>query len=161
MEGSGMRTRRPVRKSELFAGLEALEPRVVLSGNGGAPTAGEQLLLEYLNRFRMDPAGELGRMVSNFSPITSPDAEVTSALRFFNVSGSLLQSQWAELTPAQPLAWNIDLAEAADYQSQSMIDTDTQAHELPGRPDLRGRAEAGRSTGATGRVAFRIPRVTA
>lgn len=120
------------------AGPEQLEPRLVLALT---PTAEEQYMLELLNRMRLNPAAELGRLTSSLTGVaTSPDPDINSALTFFNVSGPVLQSQWNTLTAAPPLAWDEALYNMAQLQSQNMILDDMQSHNLPGRPTLAQRA---------------------
>jgi len=114
--------------------LESLEARVLMSFD---PTASEQLMLELLNRMRMDPAGELARLTSSLgTPARSTDPDVDSALDFFNVNGATLAAQWAALTAAAPLAWNESLINVADAHNAAMIAGDVQSHEAPGEPPL-------------------------
>lgn len=119
--------------------LEQFEPRLVLALN---PTAEEQFMLELLNRFRMDPQAELGKLTNSLSgQASSADPDINSALDFFNVNGPVLQSQWSSLTAVPALAWNEPLYQMAELQSQNMILDDQQEHNLPGRPGLAARAE--------------------
>ncbi len=125
--------------------LEQLEPRQLLSLN---PTAEEQYMLELTNRFRLDPQAELGLLTSSLgSPARSADRDVDNALRFFNVSGPLLAQQWTSLTAAPPLAWNLDLYEAAEGHNNVMIAADLQTHQAPGEPALGQRATNAGYTG--------------
>ncbi|MBV7257755.1 DUF4114 domain-containing protein [Pacificimonas sp. WHA3] len=101
-----------------------------------APTSFEQLQLELINRFRVDPGGEYARLVVGGTGIT-PDIE--SAIRFFGVDLDALQVQLAGLDAAAPLAWNANLATAADAHSQAQIHADQQSHQLPGEPGLGDR----------------------
>lgn len=121
------------------AQLEQFEPRLVLALN---PTAEEQFMLELLNRFRMDPQAELGKLTNSLSgEARSDDPDINSALDFFNVNGPVLQSQWSSLTAVPALAWNEPLYQMAELQSQNMILDDMQEHNLPGRPGLAARAD--------------------
>src|SRR5579884_892613 len=106
----------------------------------------EQLLLEYINDARLDPLGDAAKFIASFSPLSSNDADVQSALTFFGVSGSTLQSQLAALAPAPPVAWNDSLATAARQHSSLMIADNSQSHQLPGEPAFDQRdAQAGYS----------------
>lgn len=117
--------------------FERLEARELMAFD---PTPQEQHLLELTNRFRINPAAELALLTTSLgTPARSSDPDVDSALRFFRTSGPTLQSQWASLTAAAPLAWNQDLYEAAEFHSQAMITADAQEHQLPGEPDLGDR----------------------
>jgi len=121
-----------------LATLEQLEPRLVLAIN---PTAEEQHMMELLNRFRTNPQGELALLTSSLTgEARSDDPDINSALDFFNVSGPVLQSQWASLTAVPALAWDEALYQMAELQSQNMILDDMQEHNLPGRPGLAARA---------------------
>jgi Ca2+-binding RTX toxin-like protein len=106
------------------------------------PSAQEQELLELINRMRMNPAGELPILTNSLNPIGSADPDVNSALRFFNVDGTLLANQWSQLSPAAPLAWNLNLYNAARTHNQAMIAQDTQSHQLPGELPLGDRISA-------------------
>lgn len=106
------------------------------------PTAFEQEMLEYINRARLDPQGEFDALIVDAATRTAVDPQITSALRYFDVDLALFQQQLAGLDPAAPLAWNTELAVAAEGHSLDMIAADTQAHQLPGGPDLGTRVEA-------------------
>lgn len=100
------------------------------------PTDFEQLQLELINLFRTDPGGEFARLVEEGVGV-SPDIE--SALVHFGVDLDALADQLAALSTAQPLAWNRELADAADFHSGIMIQRDRQTHQAEGEPDLRAR----------------------
>jgi uncharacterized protein YkwD len=93
------------------------------------PSNEEQLFLELINRLRMDPAGEPAHLIG-------AQANIGQAISFFGVSTSAFISQMAALTATHPLAWNSQLADAADGHSQQMITADEQSHQLPGEPAL-------------------------
>lgn len=101
------------------------------------PTAEQQYWLELINRFRTDPAGELGRLVNFSSPgvwdsVKSNDPNVQIALDFYGIDAALLQSQWDTLTAAPALAWNGQLATSAVTYSNLMVQQDQQSHGLDG-----------------------------
>ena len=104
-------------------------------------SAQEQYMLELVNRMRMDPAGELNRLVDSLDPIHSDDPDVDAAIDYFNVNGNVLASDWALLTPAAPLAWSLPLHDAALDHSKAMIAADLQSHHLPGEPSLSNRVQ--------------------
>ncbi|MEO1210407.1 MAG: CAP domain-containing protein [Cyanobacteria bacterium J06638_20] len=104
------------------------------------PTPAEQEMLELLNRMRMNPSAELTLLVNSLDPIGSADPDVNSALQFFGVDGNVLASQWSQLTPVAPLAWNESLYNASRRHNRDMINADEQAHQLPGGPSLGERA---------------------
>jgi len=122
------------------ATLTIVDAEPISSGINIGPTAQEQEMLELLNRMRMNPAGELNRLVN------SGDGDVNRALNFFNVDVNLLASQWSSFTfaPAAPLAWSPELDDAARGHGQQIIAWDQQSHQLPGEPALGQRiANAG------------------
>ncbi len=91
--------------------LEALEAREVPTIN---PTGMEQEMLELVNRMRMDPQGELSRLLISTNPVQSADPQVQAALSYFGVSGSTLAAQASRShdrpqhpirVAALPLAW--------------------------------------------------------
>mgnify|MGYP001807073350 CR=1 FL=1 len=106
------------------------------------PTAQEQLTLELINQFRRDPHGEYARL-------TGPNADpgVLRAMDFFGVSRDALQAALGALSAVAPLAWNANLADAAEGHNEAMIVADQQAHVLPGEPDIVARVEAAGYTG--------------
>ena len=104
------------------------------------PSGMEQAYLERVNHMRLDPQGELDVIFSDLDPLVARDATVQSAMNFFNVDSQLLLSQWSALTPTDPLAWNEDLTEAAEFHNEAMRLADDQQHNLPGEPTLGQRA---------------------
>jgi Ca2+-binding RTX toxin-like protein len=85
-------------------------------------SAPEQLLLELINRARLDPAGEAARQGIALNEDLAP--------------GTLTA------TPRAPLAWNADLGEAAALHSEWMLATDTFSHTGTGGSQPWDRAEA-------------------
>jgi uncharacterized protein YkwD len=100
------------------------------------PTGEEQYYLELLNRARLDPQGELQRLVnissSGWGVPASNDADVAASLAQFNTNASVLWGQWAGLTAVPAIAWSDTLASSAQGYSQLMIDADLQTHTLGG-----------------------------
>ena len=62
------------------------------------PTAEEQFLLELINEARLNPLANAARYISSYSPLTSSDGDIQTALTYFGVSGTALQSAYAALT---------------------------------------------------------------
>ena len=106
------------------------------------PSAFEQLMLEYINRARLDPQGEFDRFIVSTEPVQAIESKITSALNYFGVDLNLYQQQLATLTPVAPLAWNSALNVAATAHSQLMIDQDAQSHQLSGEAGLGARISA-------------------
>lgn len=107
-----------------------------------APTIEEQYLLELVNDARLNPTGNAARYLSSVSAPTGLFADVDDALTYFNVSGFALQNALASQAAAGPLAWNSQLATAAEKHSAAMIAADEQSHQVPGEQDLGARVFA-------------------
>ncbi len=119
--------------------IETLESRRLLAFDptGFDPTGFEQEVLEHTNRMRMYPAEELGVWFDNHPhPLIATDPDVQAAIDYFDVDGTVLESQWSPLRPAAPLAWDPSLLNAARAHSQAMIAADRQSHQLPGEASL-------------------------
>ena len=106
------------------------------------PTNYEQLMLELINRLRMDPEGEYARL-------TSPEvlAEIQGAINYFGVDLSSLEAALNSFSAVAPLAWNANLADAAFGHNAEMIAQDTQSHQLPGEGGIGQRANDAGYTG--------------
>ena len=105
------------------------------------PSADEQWMLELVNRIRVDPDGELGRLLTSLNPLTAVDPEVQSALDYFGVDSTALQQNFAALTAVQALAWNSGVNEAATGHNNLMISQNIQSHQLPGENSLLTRVQ--------------------
>jgi uncharacterized protein YkwD len=149
--GGACRARRvrPGHAAALSAAVAAAAATVVTPAHRALatdPSANEQYLLELLNRMRINPAGELHKLVNisgnpaSFGNPISNDPDVANALLFFGVDANTLATQWSTLTPAAPLAWNRNLGDAATGHNNLMIANDAQSHQFPGEPDIVGRA---------------------
>ena len=99
-------------------------------------TAEEQYLLELTNDARLNPLGDAARYISSYAPLTSPQANIQSAITYFGVSGAQFLAALEALSPAQPLAFNDVLAAGARAHDQAMIAAGQQTHQAPGEADL-------------------------
>jgi uncharacterized protein YkwD len=109
-----------------------------------SPTALEQEMLEWVNRFRADPSAEFARY---FDTVTQPNGTVTylAKVPFLPTDKASIEEFRGELfaTPSvAPLAWNTKLNEAARFHTDFMIAADAFDHELPGEPTLGNRIAA-------------------
>src|SRR5580693_8697594 len=102
--------------------FENLEARQLLSSGG--PTDQEQYMLQLINEARTDPAA-VAAQISSAANLT-PD--VLATLNYYNVNLQQAVQTIANATPQAPLAWNQDLANAAQGQSQYEANTQTQTH---------------------------------
>ncbi len=94
------------------------------------PSAFDQELMQLANRFRSDPSGEFNRLITSISPIGATDPNVEFALKFFQTNLSVVQSEFAALTPAPPLAWDDLLQQIATDYLPFMISNRSQSHDL-------------------------------
>ena len=106
------------------------------------PTAFEQELLELLNRARLAPVAEFDALIADAAAGTAVQANITDALTYFGVDLESFRAQLAGEEAVAALAWNGNLATAADGHSRQMIDADTQSHRLPGEASLGDRVTA-------------------
>src|SRR3954449_3577215 len=100
--------------------LEALESREVLASGG--PTAQAQQMLEMLNQARTNPAVMADRITSNL------DSDVMATVKHYNVDLNQVRNTIASASPKQPLAWNQNLANAAQKHSQDQASNGFQSH---------------------------------
>jgi hypothetical protein len=88
----------------------------------GDPTPEEQLYLEDINRARANPPIE-GLFLSQ-----ATDPDILSAYDYFNVDLPLMVLQFSVIAPAQPVAFNAKLIDAARRHSQDMFQNIYQDH---------------------------------
>ncbi len=102
--------------------FETLESRELLSGGIAAPTGQEQYMLELINQTRMNPQAAAVRVTSNLTP------DILSTLAYYNVDPNATEQAIASVPAKPPLAWNPDLAAAAQAHSQDMATNQFQSH---------------------------------
>jgi uncharacterized protein YkwD len=102
--------------------FENLEARQLLSSGG--PTNQEQYMLQLINEARTDPAA-VAAQITSASNLT-PDVQAT--LKYYNVNLQQVEQTISSATPQPPLAWNQELANAAQGQSQYQADNQIQSH---------------------------------
>lgn len=88
----------------------------------GDPTPEEQLMLEYINRARANPAAEGERLAST----TDPD--VVQSYQYFNIDRNKVRSDFRNYPARPPLAFHPLLLQAARLHSQDMQRNDFQDH---------------------------------
>lgn len=98
--------------------IESLENRRLLAFN---PTAGEQELLQLVNRFRTDPQGEFARLITTTSPLKARDPVLQVDLDFAQVNGAVLKTQLGSMRPVPPLAWNEAISSFTAAHNAKMI----------------------------------------
>lgn len=93
-----------------------------IAGTTGGPTDQEVLVLEYINRARRAPAAE-GLILRN-----TTDPDVLFSYQYYKVDLAMVVSEFQALSPAQPVAFNGQLINAARAHAQDMFDHAFQAH---------------------------------
>ncbi len=87
-----------------------------------------QLELELINEARLNPMANAARYITSYAPLTSSNQEVQNNFNFWNVNGTVLQSQFSQLQPVDPLAWNDTLAATALAHDNVEIDANRVDH---------------------------------
>lgn len=115
----------------------------------------EQELLERINRFRADPAGELERIFKSITEtkLTANNSLVNDALSLYQYPKNSIETflkEWAALESAPPLAVNSALDAAAATHNRAMISKNDVSHQTSGEKSLADRvASAGFESGLT------------
>jgi uncharacterized protein YkwD len=100
--------------------FENLEDRQLLSS--AAPNNDQQLALQLINMARTTPQAASQWLTQDNS------SEVKKTLKHFSVDVDAVKSTIASSRPLPPVAWNGDLAEAAQGHSQDMANNQYQSH---------------------------------
>jgi len=79
-------------------------------------------MLELVNQARMNPQAAAAEYTTNLTP------DVQATLNYYNVNLSAVQQAIANSAPKAPLAWNPDLAAAAQSHTQDMVNNNFQSH---------------------------------
>src|SRR3954469_21784372 len=95
-------------KSRRTLRVEGLESRALMAAGG--PTAQQQYMLELLNLARTNPAAMADRVTSNLS------ADTEATIDYYNVDLPGVKRELASIPAKPPLAWNGQLARAAEGQ---------------------------------------------
>ena len=107
----------------------------------------EQELLERINRFRADPAGELDRIFSSITEtkLTARNSLVNDALSLYQYPRNSVETflkEWKALSAAPPLAINVALDAAAATHNRAMIARNDVSHQTSGEKALADRVVA-------------------
>jgi uncharacterized protein YkwD len=102
--------------------FDNLEGRQMLSSMAGAPSDQQQYLLQLINEARTNPAAAAAQISSEITP------QISNTLQYYGVNLQTALNTISSATPQPPLAWNADLANAAQGQSQYMADNQIQTH---------------------------------
>ncbi len=121
--------------------FENLESRQLLSAGG--PTAEEQYMLQLVNAARMNPQAAAEKYTGNLTP------DVQSTLAYYQVDLNAVKQAIANSPAKPPLAWNNDLAAAAQGHSQDMANTQVQSHAGSDGSTINSRIQASGYTNAS------------
>src|SRR5262245_45214369 len=103
--------------------LENLESRELLSTAApSGPTSQEQYMLQVLNLVRTNPQAAVQYLEDNVTP------DISATLNFYGVNLQQTLQQIGSMSAQPPLAWNQDLANAAQSHSQDMETNGFQSH---------------------------------
>lgn len=104
--------------------LENLESRELLStaSPSGGPTSQEQYMLQVLNLVRTNPQAAVSYLEQNITP------DVSATINYYGVDLQQTLQEISSMSPQPPLAWNQDLANAAQAHSQDMVTNGFQSH---------------------------------
>src|SRR5271165_3991343 len=130
--------------------FENLESRELLSGGIAAPTDQEQYMLELINQARMNPQAAAVSVTSN------PTPDILATVAHYNVDLNATEQAIASAPAKPPLAWNPDLAAAAQAHSQDMATNQFQSHTGSdgSTPDQRMQQAGYTNASSTGENAF-------
>lgn len=106
--------------SQCRLNLEHLEAREAMAAGG--PSAQAQYMLELINQARTTPAAAAERVTTNLSK------DVQNTIEYYGVDLSSTRKEIAGMPSRQPVAWNGELAAAAQKQSQDQANTGVQSH---------------------------------
>ncbi len=121
--------------------VEHLENRELLSSGG--PTDQQQYMLYLLNQTRINPAEMANRVTSNLN------ADVSATVAYYNVNVQSVKNTIASAPAKPPLAWNAQLANAAQGQSQYQASTGVQSHTGANGSNLQQRLDQAGYTNRT------------
>jgi uncharacterized protein YkwD len=138
-------TRPKFRRSLRFDNLES---RQLLSAS--APTAEQQYMLEMVNAARTNPAATADWLKNNITP------DVQATLNYYHVDLNATLKTIANAPAKPPLAWNTNLANAAQSHSQDMANTKVQSHSGSDGSTIDSRIQASGygATASTGENAY-------
>ncbi len=102
--------------------FDSLESREMLSSVGAGPTDQQQYVLQLINEARTNPAAAAQQISNDITP------QVSNTLQYYGVNLQSALQTISSATPQPPVAWNADLANSAQGQSQYMADNQIQSH---------------------------------
>jgi uncharacterized protein YkwD len=116
--------------------FDNLESREMLSSVGAGPSDQQQYVLQLINEARMTPAAAAQQISNDMTP------QVSNTLNYYGTNLQTALQTISSATPQPPVAWNANLANAAQGQSQYMADNQIQSHTGPGGSSPQDRMTA-------------------
>jgi uncharacterized protein YkwD len=116
-----MMARSKFRRAPRFENLESRELLSTVPASE-APSNEAQYMLQVLNLVRTNPQAAVQYLESNITP------SITATLNYYGVNLTATLNEIASTQAQPPLAWNPDLAQAAQAHSQDMATNGFQAH---------------------------------
>src|SRR5580658_4855167 len=92
--------------------FDSLESREMLSSVGAGPSDQQQYVLQLINEARTNPAAAAQQISNDMTP------QVSNTLSYSGTNPQTALQTISSATPQPPVAWNSDLANAAQGQSQ-------------------------------------------
>ena len=103
--------------------FDNLESREMLSSVGAGPSDQQQYVLQLINEARTNPAAAAQQISNDMTP------QVMNTLNYYGTNLQSALKTISSATPQPPVAWNSNLANAAQGQSQYMAEQpDPVAH---------------------------------
>jgi uncharacterized protein YkwD len=102
--------------------FDNLESREMLSSVGAGPSDQQQYVLQLINEARTNPAAAAQQISNDMTP------QVSNTLSYYGTNLQTALQTISSATPQPPVAWNSDLANAAQGQSQYQADNQIQSH---------------------------------
>ena len=123
--------------------FDNLESREMLSSVGAGPSDQQQYVLQLINEARTNPAAAAQQISNDMTP------QVSNTLNYYGTNLQSALQTISSATPQPPVAWNSNLANAAQGQSQYMADNQIQSHTGPGGSSPQDRMTAAGYTNIT------------
>jgi uncharacterized protein YkwD len=123
--------------------FDNLESREMLSSVGAGPSDQQQFVLQLVNEARTNPAAAAQQISNDMTP------QVMNTLNYYGTNFQTALKTISSATPQPPVAWNPNLANAAQGQSQYMADNQIQSHTGPGGSSPQDRMTAAGYTNIT------------
>jgi uncharacterized protein YkwD len=109
------------RRAPRFDNLESRELLSTVPASQ-APSDEAQYMLQLLNMARTDPQAAVSYLEANITP------DIQATLNYYGVNLQATLNTIGSATAQPPLAWNADLAQAAQGHSQDMANNNFQSH---------------------------------